>query len=195
MNLLFFKFSAFFLLFCSLFPLKVQGQNEPQLNWGKQVKNNTNIKITKIISQDATGFYTIKTKQGKLDADGPDKVYIEHYNREMDLTKSLEIDLKWKKKRRQFEKVLMIGGQLYLFTSFNNQAKKKNFLFAQRLNRKLLKPEKELTFIAEIDTKNKYKEGSFHFHISLDSSKVLIYNQLPYKKKSIRALCFTSIQQ
>jgi len=47
-----------------------------------------------------------------------------------------------------------------------------------------MKPESKLTFIGEIDTRNKYQEGSFNFHISRDSSKVLVYNQLPYKQNN-----------
>jgi len=174
------RFSPIFFFF--LISLSVNAQKQ-SIEWGKQIKNNTKSIMDKIITQDATGFYVLKTRQGNQDiVDGPQKVYIEHYNREMNLTKSKEINLKWKKKKRQFEDILMIGGELYLFTSYNNQAKRKNFLFAQKMNKRSFDVEKDLNFIADIDSRNKYKEGSFNFHISTDSSKVLVFNQLPYKK-------------
>jgi hypothetical protein len=155
---------------------------QDNIQWGKQMKSNNDTQLEKIIAQDATGFYALKTKYGNdAQAEGPKAVYIEHYNREMNLTKSADINLKWKRKKRQFEDILMIGGELYLFTSFNNQAKKKNFLFTQKLNKKTFQAAKELTYVAEIDTQNKYKEGSFSFHISQDSSKVLVLNQIPTK--------------
>ncbi len=171
-------------LILSLFYFPLRGQQQvPELEWGKQVRNTTNAQITTIVTQDASGFYAVKTKRGNQPTvDGPQKVWIEHYNNKMNLTKSKEIDLKWKNKKRQYENILKIGGELYLFTSFNNQAKKKNFLFAQKMSKIRLQPEKKLTYIAEIDTKNKYREGSFHFHICRDSSKLLIYNQLPDQK-------------
>jgi hypothetical protein len=168
--------------FClmSLFHLAVSAQNNIQ--WGKPTKDNNNTQLEKIIAQDATGFYALKAKYGNdAQAEGPKSVYIEHYNREMNLTKSGEINLKWKRKKRQFEDILMLGGELYLFTSFNNQAKQKNFLFAQKLNKKTFQAAKELTYVAEIETQNKYNEGSFSFHISQDSSKVLVLNQIPTK--------------
>ena len=171
------------LIFFLLFSLTANAQQKNQIQWGKQIKNNSKANLDKIITQDGTGFYVLKTWQGNQDiVDGPKEVFIEHYNRDMNLTKSTEIDLKWKKKKRQFEDILMIGGELYLFTSFNNQAKRKNFLFAQKINKTNCKIEQELKYIAEIDTKSKFKEGSFSFHISTDSSKVLVLNELPYQK-------------
>ncbi|MFT4665939.1 MAG: hypothetical protein ACI8YQ_000605 [Polaribacter sp.] len=181
MNLNFLRFSP--ILFFLLINLSVNAQQKDLITWGKQVSNKTKSVMDKIITQDATGFYVLKTRQGNQElVDGPQKVYIEHYNQKMNLTRSKEIKMKWKKKKRQFEDILMIGGELYLFTSFNNQGKRKNFLFAQKMNKRNFEVEDELNFIADIDTKNKYKEGSFNFHISTDSSKVLVLNELPYKK-------------
>ena len=162
------------LIFFFLFSLTANAQQKNQIQWGKQIKNNSKANLDKIITQDGTGFYVLKTWQGNQDiVDGPKEVFIEHYNREMNLTKSTEIDLKWKKKKRQFEDILMIGGELYLFTSFNNQAKRKNFLFAQKINKTNFKIEQELKYIAEIDTKSKFKEGSFSFHLLQRRSLVL----------------------
>ncbi|MFK7807463.1 MAG: hypothetical protein AB8F74_06615 [Saprospiraceae bacterium] len=156
---------------------------QQKIQWGDPIKNNTKSILEKIITQDATGFYALKTRQGKNKiSDGPQKVYIERYDLNMNLKKAKEINLKWKKNKRQFEDIQMIGGELYLFTSYNNLAKRKNFLFAQRMNKQTFDVENKLNYIAEIDTRGEFKEGTFNFHISKDSSKVLILNQLPYKK-------------
>jgi len=156
---------------------------QQKIQWGDPIKNNTKSILEKIITQDANGFYALKIRQGRNNvADGPQKVYIERYDLDMNLKKAKEINLKWKKKKRQFEDIISVGGELYLFTSYNNLAKRKNFLFAQKMNKQTFKVENELNYVAEIDTRGQFKEGSFNFHISRDSSKVLVLNQLPYKK-------------
>ena len=101
----------------------------------------------------------------------------------MKMKKSIELDLNYKNKRRDFEDVIMAGDQLYFLTSFNNQAKKINYLFAQKINLKTLRPSKKLIKLAEVETRNLYQEGGFRHHLSKDTSKVLIYASLPKKKK------------
>jgi len=164
----------------------LQAQNKSKITWGKESTEPAGTAISKIVSWNKDGFFALRLKQatGNNAADGPSKVILERYNSSMNLVKSRQLSLKIKKKKRQFEDLMVIGGQLYFFTSFNNQAKKKNYLFAQRIDSKELRPNSDLRFIADIDTKNKYQEGAFNFHISRDSSKVLIYNQLPYKKNN-----------
>ena len=164
----------------------LQAQNKTKISWGKEASEPKGTVISKVVSWNKNGIFALRIKNANSRnvADGPSKIYLEHYNRDMDLVNRKELSLKIKKKKREFEDLMMIGGQLYFFTSFNNQAKKKNYLFAQKISPKSLRPEANLTYIGEIDTKNKYQEGSFNFHISRDSSKVLVYNQLPYKKNT-----------
>lgn len=151
-----------------------------RISWGEELKEPAGTLITKVIDANTAGFHVLRQKtEGSL---AYEAVYVEHYDSNMKLRRSEELDLKYKGKRRDFEDVIKIGGQLYLFTSFNNQAQKKNYLFYQSLSPRL-QPSKDLVKIAEIDARNKEKEGAFHLLLSRDSSRVLLYNQLPNNKR------------
>ncbi|MCB0586514.1 MAG: hypothetical protein KDD06_14485, partial [Phaeodactylibacter sp.] len=149
-------------------------------SWGEELTEPTGTRITKVISANKNGAYMLRRKnEGAL---SNEQAYIEYYDSEMHLRKSQKLDLKYKGKRRDFEDVAMIGGELYLFTSFNNQAQKKNYLFYQKVNQRL-QPSRDLVMLSEVEAFNKAREGAFKLVISSDSSKVLLYSQLPYQKK------------
>lgn len=158
-----------------------QPANVPaRISWGEELKEPPGTLITKIIDVNTSGFYVLRQKsEGSLTHE---EAYVEYYDSNMKLGRSQELDLKYKGKRRDFEDVIKIGGQLYLFTSFNNQAQKKNYLFYQKLSPRL-QPSKDLVKIAEIGARNKDKEGAFNLVLSRDSSRVLLYNQLPNNKR------------
>ena len=161
--------------------LSGQRDNVPaKAKWGEELTEPAGTRITKTVAINKEGFYMLRQKnEGAL---ANEQAFIEYYDREMQLRKSQQLELKYKGKRRDFEDVVMIGGELYLFTSFNNQAKKKNFLFYQKLSSRL-QPSRNLVMISEVEAPNKAKEGSFNLVISSDSSKVLLYSQLPYQKR------------
>ena len=140
--------------------------------------------LTKIIHTNKEGFYGLRLQAEGVTA-GKADVFVEYYLKEgMQLKMSKTLDLKFKNKTRDFEDVLMMkGNKMYFLTSFNNQAKKRNYLFAQTVNIKNLRPSPKLNKIAEVATKNLYQEGGFRSHISKDTSKILIYSMLPKKKK------------
>ncbi|MCB0550660.1 MAG: hypothetical protein KDD19_24025 [Phaeodactylibacter sp.] len=148
--------------------------------WGEELTEPAGTRITKAISANKDGAYMLRQKnEGAL---SNEQVYIEYYDSDMKLRRSQKMDLNYKGKRRDFEDVAMIGGQLYLFTSFNNQAKKKNYLFYQKVSSRL-QASRDLEMIAEVEALNKAREGSFNLVISTDSSRVLLYSQLPYQKR------------
>ncbi|MBX2872816.1 MAG: hypothetical protein KTR30_11965 [Saprospiraceae bacterium] len=158
------------------------GQNDvrpAQITWGEELREPAGSKIEQIITAGSWGSYVLRRKQGSTITG--EQIFLEQYDGKMKLKRSTKVDLRYKGKKREFENVVSVGGQLYLLTSFNNEAKKKNYLFAQELTRQLT-PRKTLQLIGEIDTRSKFKEGKFDLSISRDSSKVLVYNQLPYKK-------------
>lgn len=152
------------------------------LKWGANYNEPLNTQISKILAITPKGFYSLREKVLSNPNARP-KIYLEYFTRDMKLIKSNVLDLKYKGKQRDFEDIIMLGGQLYLLTSYNNVAKKKNFLFKQPINMKTLTPSKNLKMILETEARNKEREGTFDYHISRDSSKMLIYNQLPYKRK------------
>jgi len=161
-----------------------QGNKKTQLDWGQQLNEPNGTFLSEIITSNETGIYALREKTNSQGFDGPSKIYLEHYTPQMKLRKSVKLEMKYKKKRVEFESIIPFGGKLYLFTSFNNEAKKTNYLFAQEVNYRRLTPSKKLVKVAENPTRNKAQEGYFDFSISKDSSKLLIYNQNPEQKKT-----------
>ncbi len=161
--------------------VKSQSEVPASLDWGNDYSEPNNTAATKLIGLAPGGFYLLRQKILNNPEARP-RAWVEFYDEEMNLKKSVEQELKYKGKQRDFEDVIMLGRELYLLTSFNNSAKKKNFLFKQKISSKSLIPSKSLEMICETDARNKEAEGSFGSHISKDSSHLLIYNDLPYKK-------------
>ncbi len=175
-----FLFSIFFFLFT--ITLFGQEASETYIDWGQEMREPAGSSLAKIIATGAEGFYGLRIKQGGTLENA--KVIIEHYGDDMNVKKAREIDLKYKKKNRVFQDIVMVGRQLYLITSFHNEAKKKNYLFRQKIhNTRLTTSERDLELISEIDTRSVVRDGSFDIILAKDSSKVLIYNKLPTKNR------------
>lgn len=175
----------FFAVFCCLSANLATAQTKipSKLDWGPENAEPGNTVATKVIGIDAEGFYVLRQKVLR-NPSGKEKIWIEHFNRDMKLVRSEEMDLKYKGKQRDFENAIYLGGKLYLLTSFNNTAKKRNYLFKQEVSTKSLVPEKSLDMVCETEARNKEVEGTFAYSISKDSSKLLIYNELPYERKN-----------
>ncbi|MCB0644936.1 MAG: hypothetical protein KDC44_24990, partial [Phaeodactylibacter sp.] len=169
-----------------MLPAALLGQTDrapADLTWGGEYKEPTNAYLSEYIATGPQGFYVLREKRTTAFSEGSE-VYVELYDLSMKLQRSKDISLKYKNKTRVLENAMFFGGQLYLFTSFNNKAHKKNYLFYQTLDNERLTPGRKMEMIAEADSDNKGAGAkAFGFHISRDSSKLLVYNQLPYKKK------------
>lgn len=177
-----------FIIICFAFSTSQAQMDLPgKIEWGEELRGPNNTRILKIISFGSSGFYAVRLKT--TNAITGEQLYLESYDGNQKLKKAEKIDLKYKGKQREFEDVVKVGGQLYLLTSYNNQSKKKNYLFYQKVSRRLT-VSKTLVKIGEIDTRNKVREGSFDIVISKDSSRVLLYNQLPYHKNEPERFAF-----
>ena len=122
--------------------LVAQGNNvrlDAQINWGEEYTEPSGSFLSKVVATQGEGFYALREKRVTgLTGELPNKIYLEYYhNRKMKMLKSREIDLRYKNKKRQLEEVMMLGGKLYLLTSFHNEAKKKNYLFYQKVSHRL----------------------------------------------------------
>ncbi len=175
-------YAAIISLFLLSLPSFAQYEEAPaKISWGQEQVEPNNSFISKVIPA-GENFYAIrrKTKSGMLT--GGKKVFIEKFDKNMKLVKSQDIELKFKGKDLDFEDMVIINNNLFLLSSFHNKAKKKNYLFAQMINMRTLTASKTLKKIGEIETRGINREGIFGINISRDSSKILIYNELPYKK-------------
>lgn len=168
-----------FLFWFSLVALLSFGQVKSKkvtILWGAEQKESKKSTLSDIVGYDKTGFYAIKREKKVLT--------IEHFNMQMNKTKSIELNLEEQNKEKEFEFIINLNKKLYLFSSFRNQKLKKNFLFMQTIDNKSLLLNKDLKMIAEIDysENSRYNSGSYSYELSRDSSRVLIYYNLPYNK-------------
>ncbi|MEM8527917.1 MAG: hypothetical protein AAGG68_24970 [Bacteroidota bacterium] len=180
-----YKYIVIFLLFFSSIST-ILAQSEVSelpgdIEWGEELKQPTGTILSKTIAYNKSGMYALRVKD--ITDEDRARVYIERYDRDLRLKKAQEIELKYKKKDRKFEDVIYHGGQLYLLTSFHNQAKKKNYLFKQKIsNERLQISDRDIEMIGQLDTRNILRDGGFDLVQSRDTSKLMVYHQLPYKK-------------
>lgn len=100
---------------------------------------------------------------------------------------SVPLDLSFEGKDRKFEFIAVLGDDIYLFTSFQNQDQEKTYLFVETIDKSSLKASNSLKKIAEIDyaDQNRYRLSKFEHSISEDESKIMIRYNLMDKDNSI----------
>lgn len=158
--------------------------SEREIIWGKEFKESRRSTLGDIVGHDKTGFYVTKIHSGGLYGINS-SVSLQHFDNNMNTTKSLRLDLSYQGKKRDFEFIIQLKSGMYLFTSIPDQKTKKKILFRQSINTKTLLPnQKDLTKIAEINYagNSKRNSGSFDYEISRDDSKVLIFYNLPFDR-------------
>ena len=177
-------FLFLFVVICNHLLLAQPRPREVDITWGEKYKASKRTTLSDVVGYDATGIYAVKTiSKGLYGLNS--YIALEHYDNNMDQSKSVEIELKHNKKNHELEYVLQFHGGLYLFTSYKDQKQKQNFLYVQRINTKSLKPEGEPREIASINYEGERKSnsGSFDYSLSSDSTKMLIFYKLPVNKK------------
>lgn len=154
---------------------------EASVKWSKEQKESRRSSLSGIIGKDKSGIYALKL-EGKILASSI--FTIEHYDHKMNLITSSDFNMKEGKKKKFYEGSILSNGKLYIFSSFRNKGKSKNYFFRQTVNLKTLELNNDIEKIAEIDFKgfSKFNAGNFNFEVSRDSSKFLIYYNRPYKK-------------
>ena len=159
-----------------------------KIDWGEEHKSPNNTRMSKIIGTTEKGFYSLRISNPALMSGYPSYL-IEQFNNKNKVVKSKELEMKYKKKRREFEDIMLLGDKLFLFTSFYNAAKKKKYLFAETLSSISMKQRNDLQMIGEIEDKN-MRRGVFDFVVSEDSTKVMVYHSLPYKRNQEEKFAF-----
>lgn len=172
-------------LICSIllvgFYVQSNAQDVPtQLTMSEAFRVPRNSVIDRIISSDGNNAYFLRRNfnlSGQVSS-----ITIESYDiKKLRLKKAVGIDLKYQKKLRVFHDVIKVNRKFYLITSFFNGAKNKNYLFAQTLDASF-EPSEDLILIGEIDSRNESLIGDFEIKHSRDSSKVIIYQDIPTKR-------------
>ena len=96
---------------------------------------------------------------------------VELYDRSLKKLKKKTLSLEYKSNLLQYEALKYLNGKLYLFTSFFNSAKKKNYLFMEVYDALSLKRLQRMEIIGEFDSVNRYESGFISFEESFDKSK------------------------
>jgi hypothetical protein len=153
-----------------------------KMKWGKEFSAPRNSTVADIIGYDNTGFYVLKDKI-RVGLFGSNTLSLERFDTNMNPAKSIELELVEASKKSYLEYLLHLDGRLWMFTSFPDQRTKNNILFVQPVEKKTLLPDyNQKKQLAEINYEgnSKRNSGSFSFRLSNDSSKVLVFNTLPY---------------
>ena len=108
---------------------------------------------------------------------------VELYDRSLKKLRKKTLSLEYKSNLLQYEALKYLNGKLYLFTSFFNSAKKKNYLFMEVYDGLSLKRLQRMEIVGEFDSVNRYESGFISFEESFDKSKFLVYCQLSSKRK------------
>ncbi len=152
--------------------------------YGEEIKEARSSNLEEIIGHDETGIYVLKTEGGAFSSESS---FIEHFDNNMNQTKSEEVIIEdGKGDERDFEFFAFMNNTIYLFSSIEDKKSDIIQLYAQTINKKTLKPNKDSRKIARIDYSNKKSDndfGNFDYEISPDQTKILIHYLLPTKKK------------
>jgi hypothetical protein len=176
-NLLF----SFFIVVC----YAAVAQLNPNVRWGSEFKAPSRSSLTDIVGFDGTGIYAIKERYGF----GSSKFSLTHYDSKFLPGKTLDLDIEEDGKDCRVELVLQLNKRLFLFTSFSNTKTDRNILSYQEIDKSTLQLEKTKHKIAEIDFsgESRNNSGSYRVKVSRDSSKVLVFYNLPFNKNEPEA--------
>lgn len=177
---------TFLIIICSAF----MPGSKPKAKWSNELKSDKNTSLRDIIAKDKTGFYTLNNyRKGRNNND----VIINHYTYNLSEKKGPVIDLNYGKKDRNFEEVIDFAGELRLFTSFLNKKNKQDYLFVETIDKSSLKSKRDIQKVAQasFDVRRGKKQigsSTFQFISARDSSKLLIFSNLPIDKKKANEL-------
>jgi hypothetical protein len=133
--------------------------------------------VSDICGYDASGYYTIRMQKRDI--------FIEHINKQMAVDKSVQIpDQKDGENDMDFDYVIMLDGNLYLFTTSNDSKANKITLFVQGVSTSTLLPDgkpKEITSATYATRRGliktmAYTGALFSHNRSPDGTRLLVYN-------------------
>jgi hypothetical protein len=158
-----------------LLPILSNGQ-KITLNWGGPVKTPKKTMVGDIIGKYNNKVYVHRYKRNRKGN------FIEIYDNQMNLLSSSEIvTSNTNDKITNFEKLMLVDGQLILFYSFYNRKLDKKFAFGNKVDEQG-HVQGEPFEVDEIEAERKRNSGNFSFILSTDSSKILLYRNDPYEK-------------
>jgi hypothetical protein len=108
---------------------------------------------------------------------------IEHYDHDLKLVYSKQLDLKFKKSDREAEAFYLFEGVIYVFSSFDDKETKQYNLYLEKYDKKSMEKIGEISVISSIDYKEVGQLSTItRTSFSKDSSKLMIYCYLISEK-------------
>lgn len=167
------------------------GAKNFEVKISEEIKESNRFSFSDIVGYDETGFYALSIKDvGRFSLNSTFK--LSHFSKNVKLTNEAETELKENKKPMSFEFIVQMDEILYVFSSQEDKKAYTNNLYVQTINKSTLELNNDRRIISEIDyqTNFKYDRGSFDYGLSRDSSKIIIYYNLPYEKKEYEKFGF-----
>ncbi|RYD78999.1 MAG: hypothetical protein EOP53_10285 [Sphingobacteriales bacterium] len=163
------------LLFSSLyfFYIKDTSAQTPTLQFGKPEKTFHYTQDTKVIGWDSTGFYIVNYYPGTKD-----KVFLEKYDKQCNRIFMRQLVLPvYNGMETLFEDILLVNGQLVLFTSVFNKKENKSYAIASKISNQGI-VESDVKLVDESSKGQRmFNNDDFKFVLSVDSSKVLVFHE------------------
>lgn len=147
----------------------------PKILWGNE-SNSNKLSLSEITASDETGIYTLFEKSNSRSKKSV--IILEHFNRKMNQTKSVEINLTKDYDDRTFFCLYHLNNELYLLSTYNDESKRILSLYAQKVNKQTLIPEKNISLLTEQKYNGTRNTGFFSTSLSKDESKLLVYYKL-----------------
>ena len=113
--------------------------------------------------------------------------YVQSYDDEMNLVANKRLDLSVKGKDLELEEIIKFKGEYYFFLSFNNEEKKRKFLFYTLFDHHDLKLDSDLIKVSDVKLGGKSKEytnPSFDISVSDNENFIVVFGKDATKRKS-----------
>ncbi|MBP7274371.1 MAG: hypothetical protein KA974_11050 [Saprospiraceae bacterium] len=156
-------------------------QTVSAVKWGNEFREPSNTFVNKIIGFDNDEMFVLRNRYTN-EYESNNKIYIEKFNSELNISKANDINLKFEGKKLNFQEAVLMKGKLYLLSSFHNRSKEISYLFYQQVDKEKLQAERDITKLSEIKTGSYKNAGLFSTKVSKDSSKLAVISQLPSDK-------------
>lgn len=160
------------------------------VDWGKEYRRPGFSAVEKIIASDASGTYVWRNKAGSLTNT---EIIIERYDNQLDLDKKSSLDLPLNAFNNDFQVVDIIpfGGNIVMLSALYDGRANENKLYLQEIDKSSLKLKGKRKKVANIEAKRRINKGGFDYAISRDSSKILMYANLPFERRGGERLSLT----
>lgn len=166
------------ILIMVVFGLNLFSQNNTKATWGPTYKMPSKLG-TRIVCEDATGFYIIRSQRRASKG-----IILDKFDKKMNQKYSEELIIPKKDKNEMlFEDVVYINKQLVLLVSYFDRKNKKNYYFAYPIDDKG-KVGSKFKLLDENTTEKSRDGANYDFVMSKDTTKMLLYYNPPFDKKA-----------